>query len=275
MKELTLKEIQKASLQILKEVARICSENNIRYSLGFGTLIGAIRHKGFIPWDDDIDIVMPRPDYDRFLKYMYDNKDKEKLKVFNRDTVDDYPYGITRICDTDYLMDTYNINDCGMGTFIDIYPFDGIGSGYETARNLMNEAFNYSSRICSAHLIRFRIPRTFSIKQIWKAYKYFRESHKIGAAFYFDKIKEIVSSLDYDNSILVGCPSWTLYRCVWKKEWVENLELAQFENEQFFIPVDYDEILRSIYGDYMQLPAEKDRIPHHDYKIYRKNISKN
>ena len=68
MQELTLKELQQASLDILKDVHSFCEANQIQYSIAYGTLIGALRHKGFIPWDDDVDIVMPRPDFERFCK---------------------------------------------------------------------------------------------------------------------------------------------------------------------------------------------------------------
>ena len=73
MTELTMREIQLVSLEILHTVATICEEQNFRYSLIYGTLIGAIRHHGYIPWDDDVDIWMPRPDYEKFVKYCIDN----------------------------------------------------------------------------------------------------------------------------------------------------------------------------------------------------------
>ena len=73
-KELTIQEIQRVSLEILKEVADLCEELHLRYYLAWGTLIGAIRHKGFIPWDDDVDIMMPRPDYDKLLECLYTHK---------------------------------------------------------------------------------------------------------------------------------------------------------------------------------------------------------
>ena len=70
MKEMSLREVQLGCFEILKDVHVFCVSNNIRYSLAYGTLLGAIRHKGFIPWDDDIDIIMPKPDYDRFCKHI-------------------------------------------------------------------------------------------------------------------------------------------------------------------------------------------------------------
>ena len=86
-KELTLQEIQQASFEILKKIKEICDKEGFKYVLSWGTLIGAVRHKGFIPWDDDIDIMMPRPDHDKLMKYMEEHKDELKpLEVFNNDT---------------------------------------------------------------------------------------------------------------------------------------------------------------------------------------------
>ena len=270
MKELTLKESQEASLQVLKEIHRICVENNIKYSLAFGTLIGAIRHKGFIPWDDDIDIIMPRPDYDLFLLYMKNNAQKERVKIFNRHNTPNYPYGITRVCDTNYIIRTHNVEDCGMGIFVDVYPFDGIGTEIEEAKRLMNNASNISSIICVAHRKKFERPAGWSPINIWKSYKSFKYVHSIGIDYYFNELEKIINNLDYSNSTLTGCPSWAFYKCIYKKEWLEDLTIASFEGAMFSISSYYDEMLRTVYGDYMKLPKVKDRIPHHDYKVYKK-----
>lgn len=128
MRKLDIKEIQEVSLEILKIVADICEEENLRYYLTYGTLIGAIRHKGFIPWDDDIDIAMPRDDYEKLLRYLRDNADKyEHLELFDIRTCPEYPYMIARVSDNRYVIDVKNEKPYGMGVFIDIYPLDGLG----------------------------------------------------------------------------------------------------------------------------------------------------
>ena len=120
-KELTLQEIQQASLEILKKIKEICDKEGFKYVLSWGTLIGAVRHKGFIPWDDDIDIMMPRPDHDKLMQYMEEHKEELKpLEVFNNDTCANYPYMLTRISDSRYILDVDNEDDFGIGVFIDI-----------------------------------------------------------------------------------------------------------------------------------------------------------
>ena len=107
--ELSLQEIQKGSLEILRIVAKICDKQGLIYYLAYGTLIGAIRHKGFIPWDDDIDIWMPRNDYKKFIEYFIKHKDELKpYELFSVYNNVDYPYEISRISDNRYVLDVDN-----------------------------------------------------------------------------------------------------------------------------------------------------------------------
>ena len=132
--ELTIKETQRISLEILHTVAEICEEQHLRYALIYGTLIGAVRHHGYIPWDDDVDIMMPRPDYDKLLVYLKDHiQEYPHLQVFNRDECPEYPYMITRISDDRYVIEMANEKPFGMGVFIDIYPYDGLGKTKDEA----------------------------------------------------------------------------------------------------------------------------------------------
>lgn len=85
MKEIDLRQLKKIEAELLNEVDKICVKENFRYSMGGGTLLGAVRHKGFIPWDDDIDIMMPRPDYDAFISYCLSNETPFKLRCWETD----------------------------------------------------------------------------------------------------------------------------------------------------------------------------------------------
>ena len=135
MEELTLRQMQEGALNILKKLDGICREQGLRYFLFYGTLIGAIRHKGFIPWDDDLDVAMPRPDFDKLVAYC--RRHRQELQPMQLMTVDDNPqyvYPIARFSDTRYRVKYQGIRDYGLGLFVDIYPLDGCGNTEEEAR---------------------------------------------------------------------------------------------------------------------------------------------
>ena len=141
MKELSLKEIQIKSLEILRDIDKICRLNSIKYCIIFGTLLGAIRHSGFIPWDDDIDIGMTRTNYNKFLMCY---KKTGKFRIVNPQTESKCPYMISRISDDRFKMETKYGPKYAIGTFVDIYPFDGIGNNYNLINKIVRLSTMYS-----------------------------------------------------------------------------------------------------------------------------------
>lgn len=142
MKEMTLKEMQNFELDILKDFHEFCVSNNIRYSLDGGTLIGAIRHKGFIPWDDDIDVVLPRPDYEKLCS-LYQSE-KYRLKCFQNDK--NCYLGFARIYDFKYTtFDTRYpwCKDKNVGLWIDIFPADGAPDNEDELQKLYGKVLEY------------------------------------------------------------------------------------------------------------------------------------
>ena len=173
MKELNSKELQAATLELMKKLHDICEKINIKYFLAYGTLLGAVRHDGFIPWDDDLDIMMSRDDYNKLISYFEENKGKlGSLELFTPETNKDYPYMIGRVSDSNYVINTFNEKDCGMGVFVDIYPLDGFGNDYEKARKLSKKTFYYSS-------LYFRSTRLKP--QIRKSFSFIRNCQELGA----------------------------------------------------------------------------------------------
>ena len=269
-KKLDIKEIQTASLNILKRVADFCDEHNIYYVLAYGTLIGAVRHKGFIPWDDDIDIMMPRPDYDRFINLFCKENDDLQLVLFNQDTCNAYPYGITRISDIKYEIHTVNEKDCGMGLFIDIYPLDGIGLTHEEGFQKLEESHVICDKLLLLTRKKLYCPQLPNVKKqivyICKKIQYMLKGKKS----YYRQLQDLISQANYDNSNYVGCLAWIFNpaRGVYKKSlFMERIKM-QFEDSSFYVPKGYDEILRTHFGDYMQLPPVEKRIYHHGYVAY-------
>lgn len=270
MKELTLQEIQLETLSIMKKIHSICVEQNLKYSLAYGTLIGAIRHNGFIPWDDDLDIYMPRTDYEKLADYFVSHKKElSPLMWFSYETVQNYPYLITRICNTKFTMESENEKKCGMGTFVDIYPLDGAWDGKR--KFFYNKAWFYSSMYFSKSRIHYVKPKGM-LKKIVKRFSYFLSKFYSKESIR-KKLLKFSKKYEYNKSDVVGCIIWgsnPKTRTVAKRTDFDNLTLHKFEDTEFYIFENYDSILKTEYGDYMQLPPESERVGHHFYKIYRK-----
>lgn len=274
MKEnLTMQQMQSISLEILHSVAEVCDREGFRYSLIYGTLIGAIRHKGYIPWDDDVDIMMPRPDYDRFLAYFKSHSEEfPNLRMFNREECPEYPYMITRISDDRYVIEMDNEKPYGMGVFIDIYPYDGLGATFEESLAYGLKGDRLSSFCYQASRKHYAVEITKSkVRKILK-FPVFLFSKLVGKDYFQRKLESLARVKPYESSSYIGCVVWLSggARDIFKKEWFDELIDWPFEKYQFKVPKRYDEVLRLTYGDYMQLPSEEDRIGHHYFKAYKK-----
>lgn len=273
MKELTVRETQLVALEILHTVAEICEQQNLRYSLLYGTLIGAVRHSGFIPWDDDVDIMMPRPDYDRLLEYLKNHiQEYPNLRVFNRDECPEYPYMITRISDDRYIIMMENEEPYGMGVFVDIYPYDGLGNTLKEALALGKKGDRLSSLCYQSTRKHFAIETTTSFFRKVIKLPIYALSRMVGKDFFQNKLEKLVRVRDYDSSDYVGCVIWLSggKKDIFKREWFDDTIMMKFENYEFRVPRQYDTVLRHGYGDYMKLPPEEERIGHHYYRVYEK-----
>lgn len=268
--ELSLKEIQQESLSILKEIDAVCRKENIRYWVMYGTLIGAVRHHGFIPWDDDLDIAMPRPDYERFLSYCDGHADALKPLVVLHNTNDQMlPFLITRVSDTDYKMiGEYGDELPEMGTFVDVYPIDGCGNSRDEALQLKSE--------CSAVVSNYLRAANFNCNNMGAsavkcAIKSIRARMLGDPTKYRDELHELATRNSFEDSSYCGCLVWPMDKgLLLKHEQIDDLLSVQFEDTQVLIPSGYDDILKGQYGDYMQLPPKNERVGHHFYSIVRR-----
>lgn len=270
---LTLNEIHSVTIEVIKKIMEVCQNNDIDYFVTYGSLIGAVRHKGFIPWDDDFDIGMLRPNFERFCNYCHEHeKELYPFKLMDRSNTENYPFNIPRFTDLRYEMESSIIPNVGMGVFIDIYPFDGIGNNAERAKKKLNwrmalfmSAIDYQGKgyyTPSKKNMAYSVIRYFVY--LWskmKPRKYFLDKMmSLG-----DRFSENIDSSDY-----VGCIIWDAEIRPKKKEWCSETVDAPFEELTVKIPRGYDLFLKAGYGDYMQLPPEEKRVPTHEYKVFRK-----
>lgn len=275
--ELTMREIQQGSLRILVEIDKICRRLNLRYYLAYGTLIGAIRHHGFIPWDDDIDIMMPREDYKKLINYFVENETELKpLELFSYYNNKEYPYMISRISDSRYILDVDNEKNYGIGLFVDIYPIDGIGNTKREYVKRKTIASRYSSLCFLSTREHFEIGTTKSWKnKMLKFPAYIYAKYK-GKDYFLKKLENMASEKEYDKCQYVGCLVWGTdgIRAVFPKEWFRDSVNIEFEGFSFHAPCMYHEVLTRLYGDYMKIPPKEKQISHHFYRAYRKEVYK-
>lgn len=268
---LTLEEIHAGMLENLKKIIAICDEIRINYFLTYGSLIGAVRHHGFIPWDDDLDVLMLRPDYEAFQKYCWEHEQElYPFRLMGRENTPGYPFCINRFCDLRYRMESSGVQDAGMGMFVDIYPYDGLGNDTEKAiRKLSLKRKFYMTMV---YLLQSKAPVASKRGELYVAIKKAMRmaGRLVGPDFFLDRFERLKDTYPLEGSRYVGCVVWEQVVRPMEKWHFESWEELEFEGISVKVPKDYDAILRMVYGDYMQLPPEESRVPHHEYELYRK-----
>lgn len=270
---LTIRENQQVTAGVMEKLDGICRELNISYTLTYGTMLGAVRHQGYIPWDDDLDIMLLRPDYDKLIAWCVANEQALlPYRMFTPENTPDYPYMIPRFCDTRYEIETDNEKDCGMGAFVDIYPLDGIGSTRQQALATLRKRARWSSLYFLSTRLRCKRGLTKSPLKLLIKLPAFLAAKCIGKKRIGKRLYAIAEGCDFENSRYVGCVIWEphIEKGIFEKEWFLKTQPMPFEHTQFQVITHYDAYLTRAYGNYMQLPPEKDRIAHHFYKIYKK-----
>lgn len=259
MKKICGIEVREIQLEILDYMHSFCEANNINYTLAFGTLIGAIRHKGYIPWDDDIDIAMPYPDYKRFLEIF--NINNEKFKVIDVETDDRFPYIMAKIEKKKTLILEPGVT-YKFGVNIDIFPIYGMPDNPTKQLKHFYKMKKYQKKVFY-RLIPFDKKRKWYKNIILALIKLFLLPYN------FYKLRQLAKKFPYEESNNVKITSFEMKKpSVFPKEYFDNRILAEFEGKNYYIPTNYDIILKDIYGDYMKFPPEEKRVSHHSYQAF-------
>lgn len=270
--ELTIEEIHDVTLNLIETLIEICDNADVNYYVAYGSLIGAVRHQGFIPWDDDFDVVMLRSDYEIFCQYCMLHQDEMKpYKLFTRESVAGYPYNIARLNNMDYRAVYDNVQNYDSGVFIDIYPLDGAGADAEQVIRRVKEKKSNLFRIALWSVDDHYTKSTYH-KWYRSLAKFFVRGYaKIrGSKYFLDKMENFKNLYDINSSRYIAEMTWDSGLTLYEKKWFENYVYMDFENLKVKVPVGYDEFLKCHYGDYMALPPEEERVPHHEYKVYRR-----
>jgi len=267
MTELTLSEIKKSQMDSLLIFRDFCEKNRLKYYLAFGTLLGAARHKGFIPWDDDVDVLMPREDYN-FLVEHFNETPVENREAISKEIRPDFYLNIAKIIDRNTAVIEMG-QKLEIGVWIDVFPMDYLIEDIEQYRKanktigLLNLLLYYTSlkplkiRAAYKNFI-IRIINAILPSKEWLQKKKMKCVNKITSVN-----KSNTYGLLYRSFGKYGVPR--IPECVF-----EPSSKLEFEGEFFNVPKEYDTLLRGFYGDYMTLPPQEKQISHHNYICYWK-----
>ena len=261
-----LKLLQEIELENLRMLMEICEKNHLRYYLIGGSLLGAMRHRGFIPWDDDIDVGLPRPDYKRFVKIAKDYLPAHMdIKTMTSDP--NYKCYFTRLINNKKkIYWDHGQYTAVIGVWMDVFPLDGLPENrllrkLQVFRVKLNKALYKFTQI--DYVSTNRTNRPLSERVLIRFAQLTRIGRLMNADRRLQKLDRALQRYDYDTCAY----AWNFSGCYGKREIVPHIQLggsrtAQFEGMQVSIPEAAEDYLTSIYGDYMKLPPEDQRKSH-------------
>jgi len=258
MREITVEESKKIGLEILLAFHNYCIEHNLKYTLFYGTMLGAIRHKGYIPWDDDIDVAMPREDYDYFIN----NFDTERYGVMTPYNNKYYFLPSAKVYDkrTRKIENIHISNKFAIGMDIDVFPLDYCSSESQYLKIQKKKKIWMKIKMLSFY------PESDTKNWLKKIIVFFFRPFGNSAVKRIDKIGRIYNK---DNHhYLIANPMFGDEKLLFNSHLFDNLEFVEFENLHLCISSLYDEVLTQRYGAYMIPPNIKERVTHHNYKAY-------
>ena len=261
-KELSLESLKKIEFDMLVHIRDFCEQHKLSYFLSNGTLLGAVKYKGFIPWDDDIDILMPREDYDYLVEHY---EDSGNYQLFVPERVREYAFPFAKLCDmTTRKEETYNNNGVELGVDIDIFPLDvwDKNPSKQAKKQMRTMILLRHSKIKHASA---KNPLKSIMKKVSSVF-----CKMLGAPFFINRMQKCATS-SREKSDKVGCIVWPVYglkEIIPAKVFSDTVEVT-FEGEKFSAPIGYDEYLRCLYGDYEQDPPLEKQKTHHKFIAYR------
>lgn len=265
MKQMTTDEVKAVQIAILSYVADFCDQNGIRYWIDCGTLLGAVRHKGYIPWDDDIDVGMLREDYDRFSALFHDPNGQYRFLCVEN-TPDFYvPHG--KVCDNTTVLYEPDENGFKSTVNIDIFIYDNAPEDDREVERMFDRRDKLRHRF--SILYSGSIHRGSRLKRILKRPRYGLFKVLYGKEPLIPEMVEIAKKYAAATTSRVGNFTDT-GRMVCDKRVLKDFTLVEFEGKPFKAPIGYDEWLTAFYGDYMTLPPVEQRVSHHAYKAFFK-----
>ncbi len=271
MEEIThIREKQLLLKEVLNHLKNVCDTYHLKYWLSNGSLLGAVKYNGFIPWDDDVDIMMPRNDYEKLVHL--DKQVFGKFRLFCRESCPTWKYSYAKLSHSDTIVREGPFDfGAEYGLSVDIFPVDA----WIPNKCLANLQASFCGLICrflyNTIATSFQTEKTGATRLV--LHFIYRFSKLFGTAF-FRKILEFQAGRrrNLQRPPLIGCICWAPYgrREVLNAEWFEPLLSHEFEGERYPIPSGFDEYLTKLYGDYRRdLPKEK-QVSNHVIRVWKK-----
>ena len=268
----SLKTIQHFEFEILKYIRDVCDRNGLRYYLAYGTLIGAVRHQGFIPWDDDIDIHMPREDYEKFVDLVTADP-HPYYRLISGETEPKFTHILAKVIDSrTQLTQIARWRDgVQLGLYVDIFVLDGAGNSQDEAEEIYRKAFSLFYQWRRSVKTMFepeeRYPDANQFVNFLR-WLYHTPQRLLGHGYWRRKHVAYCLERHYDECEWVGAMAAGTGRAsrnVWKREWFGDGTDVSFQGETFRAPANWDAVLRPEYGDYMELPPAEKRHSKHPF----------
>lgn len=263
MKRLSNEEYKKVVINILFKIDDICRKHNLEYMIFYGTLLGAVRHKGMIPWDDDVDIVMPRKDFQKLSQIL--NCNEYPINFIDIDHFPDTIYPQGKVCDKSTVMREKNFKKVkDYGAFVDVFPLDYAPNDYK--KRMKEKKYLRRLILLETHCSRTGFEKSDSIKTNFLRLIAFLLSRLITPQFLLRKINDYVTEksntkTDYYRVFGGG---------IFPVKWLSERSEIEFEGRNLFAPRNTDIVLQACFGDYMELPPEEERVNKHSFECYKK-----
>lgn len=270
MKVISDEELKERSINILAHIDEICRKNHIQYSIAYGTLLGAVRHNGFIPWDDDVDIVLVRKEYDRLIKILANDA---KYSLFSFETKKEWRYYFAKLVDPKTQLVSFEKygEDPELGVFVDIFPLDNLPDDASARQKYALKGAQLESEMeltMKLAYARSTKPLHAIAKRILKYPKHLQAVKKAD----YGKRREIFDQhlRQYNHLDTQYCGLFNEVNNLFPQSMFTEFESIPFENISVQAIKEREKFLQIEYGDYLKLPPEAERVTHHPYTAYEK-----